>query len=201
VLRCRFLQIGKNPVLYQILSQQPCMGLLYFPPEPSRRGSAVTENRLIPGRRAVGRLCAWCPDWWILVSPPRRVDRSEGVAPSPSADALNTARNSPMAEPAPAPSSAATKVSGASLWLTDAHKEDLNVLASFPTAGACVPSHLPSTIGSIDIAHRLPFEPWSLGLISSEPLLLPRSARGVRAAVHRVPQAGPQHQVLQKGRE
>jgi hypothetical protein len=34
VLRCRFLQIGKNPVLYQILSQQPCMGLLYFPPEP-----------------------------------------------------------------------------------------------------------------------------------------------------------------------
>jgi hypothetical protein len=48
VLRCRFLQIGKNLVLYQILSQQPCMH--FAKTRGSTAGSADTENRLIPGR-------------------------------------------------------------------------------------------------------------------------------------------------------
>ena len=35
---------------------------------------------------------------------------------------------------------AGMSVSAASLWLTDAHKEDLNFLTQFPNAGACLPA-------------------------------------------------------------
>jgi hypothetical protein len=55
VLRCRFLQIGKNPVLYQILSQQPHACTSPKPVDPR-----VLLSLKIPGRGAFESLSDVC---------------------------------------------------------------------------------------------------------------------------------------------